>query len=106
MRMEQGRQKWKRSFQYTQFGRTFEEELTFERFISGLKNGMEYFFTYNDHTIDVAFHLERSKVVYEVNVDGYGSEDQHYEFFSVEKLVDCTILEGKSLRELWLDLET
>lgn len=91
---------------HTNYIRNFEEEPTFEKFVSGLKNGLEYFFTYKDHTIDVAFHLEGSKVVYEVNIDGYGNEDQHYEFFSIEDLVDCIILEGKSLRELWLDLET
>lgn len=98
--------KWKRSFQYSQVGQLIEEELTFDKFIVGLSNGMEYFFTYKEHTIDVAFHFDKSQKIYEVNIDGYTNSPRYCYFHSIEELISCVILENKSLRELWPDLET
>lgn len=106
MNMDKKRRKWKRSFQCSQLGQTIKEELTFDKFIAGLSNGMEYFFTYKEHTIDVAFHFEDSQKIYEINVDGYSNSPMYYYFHSIEELISCDILENKNLHELWFDLET
>lgn len=95
-----------RTHQYTKCGKNYIDELTFDKFLSGLKNGEEYFFTYEDHTIDVAFHFEGQEKIYEVNIDGYNGNTQYYQFTTVNELVAYEILEGKSLQDLWDNLET
>ena len=95
-----------RTHQYTKCGKIYIAELTVDKFLSGLKNGEEYFFTYEDHTIDVAFHFEGQEKIYEVNIDGYNGNPQSYQFTTVDELVAYEILEGKSLQDLWDNLET
>ena len=80
-------------------------KLTFDRFAEGLYGNSEYFFTYKGHTIDIAFHLENTAKVYEVNIDGYGPDARHLYFSSVPALLGAKILDGKTIQELWEDLE-
>lgn len=82
------------------------EELTFEKFITGLQSGIEFFFTYNHHTIDLAFHFDNSKLFYEVNIDGYSDSAYHYTFDSIDELLRSAILASKTIVELWDDLKT
>lgn len=78
---------------------------TFDRFVEGLYGNSEYFFTYGGHTIDIAFHFENTAKVYEVNIDGYDSDARHLRFSSVPALLEAKILDGKTIQELWADLE-
>lgn len=78
---------------------------TFDRFVEGLYGNSEYFFTYGGHTIDIAFHFENTAKVYEVNIDGYGSDARHLCFSSVPALLEARVMDGKTIQELWADLE-
>ena len=106
MNVDENRKLWKRFFTYTKKGQVIEEELTFDKFINGLENGLEYYFTYRDHCIDVAYHFDGSDKIYEVNLDGYGDHPRYYSFKSVNDLITFAILEEKTIQELWDDLET
>lgn len=81
-----------------------DTNLAFDRFVEGLCGNSEYFFTYGGHTIDIAFHFENTAKVYEVNIDGYGSDARHLCFSSVPALLEANILDGKTIQELWADL--
>ena len=106
MSIEHNEQLWKRSIQYYRCGHMITEELTFEKFIMGLQNGMEFFFTYNHHTIDFAFHFDNSKLFYEVNIDGYSDSANHYTFGAIDELLRSPILASKTIVELWEELKT
>lgn len=80
-------------------------KLVFDRFVEGLCGNSEYFFTYGGHTIDIAFHFENTAKLYEVNIDGYDSDARHLRFSSVPALLEAKILDGKTIQELWADLE-
>ena len=97
--------RWKRSIVYTQLGKIVEEELTYDKFVSGLKQNWEYYFNYNNATIDIAFHYEDGKKIYELNINGYWDNAERYYFSSVDKLVDSKVIDGKSLSEIWEELE-
>lgn len=105
MSIEQSKQ-WKRSLRYFRKRQMVEEELTFERFIYELQCGMEFFFTYRTHTIDIAFHYEDSKIIYEININGYANNACYHSFTSVDELVSYPIIDNKNIQELWNDLET
>lgn len=79
--------------------------MTFDRFVEGLCGNSEYFFTYKGHTIDIAFHFENTAKVYAVNIDGYGPDARHLYFSSVPALLEAGILDGKTIQELWENLE-
>lgn len=79
--------------------------MTFDRFSEGLYGNSEYFFTYKGHTIDIAFHFENTAKVYEVNIDGCGPDARHLYFSSVPALLGAKILDGKTIQELWQNLE-
>ena len=79
-------------------------KMAFDRFVEGLCGNSEYFFTYGGHTIDIAFHFENTAKLYEVNIDGYGSDARHLCFSSVPALLAANILDGKTIQELWADL--
>lgn len=78
---------------------------TFDRFVEGLNGNSEYFFTCKGLTIDIAFHFEDTAKVYEVNIDGYDSDARHLRFSSIHALLEAKILDGKTIQELWEDLE-
>ena len=106
MSVDENKKPWKRSFSYSNKGQSFEEELTFDKFLSGIQNGLEYFFTYFDHSIDIAYHFNGLERVYEVNLDGYTDNPVYFTFHSADELVHHAILEGKTIQELWDELET
>lgn len=82
-----------------------DTKTAFNRFLDGVNGNSEYFFAYNGHTIDIAFHFENTAKVYEVNIDGYGSDARHLCFSSVHALLEARVLDGKTIQELWDDLE-
>lgn len=97
--------KYKRSIIYTQRGIRREEELTFERFIEGLYGCGEYFFYYRDKVIDIAFHFEAGKKIYELNINGYTDDAERYEFDTVDELINFKAFDNKSLTDIWEELE-
>lgn len=95
--------KWKRSLIYIQCGKKIEEELTYEKFVKTIDN--EYWFKYKDKTIDIAFHHEQDKKIYELNINGYEKDAMRYEFNSPEELLENGRVDGKTLKDIWEDLE-
>ena len=80
------------------------EELTYEFFSQHI--GYEGFFYYGNQTIDIACHGSFDNVVYELNING-DDEDKaiRYEFNSPEELLKNGKIDGKTLKEIWEDLE-
>ena len=97
--------KFKRSLIFSQCGKTIEEQLTYEKFVDCLKRNFEFFFTYNNKTIDVAYHFINDEKIYELNINGYESEALYFEFKSAEELLTNAKIEGKTLFEIWDELE-
>lgn len=102
---KEDKRKWKKSEIYVQCGKVVEKELTYERFLEGINGIMEYFFNYKDMTIDIAFHYEQNRKIYELNINGYTDNAERYQFNSCEELLECRVIEGKTLSEIWPDLE-
>ncbi len=94
-----------KTFKYTQCFKQHEIELTWDFFINGVEGSLEFFFNYNDLSIDVAFHFEGEKKIYELNING-GSTPQYLLFDSVDELINHKAFDGKSLYEIWDELET
>lgn len=107
MKKEQSKErKWKKTFVYFRGRKRYEEELTYDMFIEGLKGPMEYQFLYNDTTIDISFSIIDGEKIYELTIDGYTDQVSRFFFHSVDDLVEAKKFEGKSIREIWDDLET
>lgn len=79
------------------------QELTYDFFADNL--GWEWFFKFKDKTIDIAWHEENGKVVYELNINGYDEDARRYEFNSAEKLLEKGQIDGKTIKEIWNELE-
>ena len=95
----------KKTYVYTMKFQRVEEELTFEKFVDGLYNAQEYFFRYGDMSIDVAFHFSKGNKIYELNINGYQDDAKRYEFSSVEELLSAKVVDGKSIKDIWDELE-
>ena len=101
----QRERKWKRSLIYTQCFKTIEKELTWDLFIKSLNENMEFCFYYQTKTIDIAFHYENGKKVYELNVSD-GDNHNYLCFNSVEALISYKAFDNnKSLFDIWEELE-
>lgn len=79
------------------------EELTYEYFSNHLDD--EYYFRYKELTIDIAFHYKNSKKIYELNINGYDEDATHYSFDSAHELLLNGKVEGKTIIEIWEELE-
>lgn len=97
--------RFKKSLIYSQCGKTVEEELTYDKFVECLKSNFEFFLTYKNYTIDIAYHFENDVKIYECSVNGYGINAQYAEFESIDELLENFKLEEKLLFEIWDDLE-
>lgn len=102
--MQKLERKWKRSLIYTQQFKTYEKELTWDLFIKTLNEAMEYQFLYKDLSIDIAFHFEGPKKVYELNING-DNKSQFLYFDTVDELVNYKAFEEKSLFDIWDELK-
>lgn len=97
------KRKWKRSLIYSVSGKKVETELTYDYFSLHLDH--EWWFRFRDHTIDIATHYDGKKV-YELNIDGYDEDCAvRFEFDSPQELLACAKIDGKTLKEIWEDLE-
>lgn len=94
--------KYKRSLIYTQCGKIIEEELTYEKFLSTID--YEHCFVYKDKTIDIAFHYEGSKQIWELNINS-DTYKEYLTFNSPQELIENARIDGKSIREIWDELE-
>ena len=94
----------KKTLKYTKCFKVHEEELTWELFIKYLNENMEFCFNFNNMTIDIAFHYECKKKVYELNIS---SEDKtnNLVFDSVDELIYFKAFNNKTLHEIWDELE-
>ncbi len=79
------------------------QELTYDFFAKNV--GWEWFFRYGDKTIDIAWHKDGNKAVYELNINGYDKDAICYEFETAEELLEKGRIDGKSLKEIWEELE-
>lgn len=93
--------KWKKSFIYTKCFEEIEKELTWDLFIKYLNEYFEFCFYYQNLTIDIAFHYENKRKIYELNI----SDGRYLCFNSVEELISYKAFDNKSLSEIWTDLE-
>lgn len=93
--------KWKKSLIFYQRGKIIEAELTFDKFIKGLQSESEYFFVYDGTTIDIAFHYEQHKKIFELNINGYCDNAERYCFATIDELIHSKLIDGKSLIEIW-----
>lgn len=96
--------KWKKSLIYTQNFKVIEEELTWELFIKSLNEYGEFCFYYQDITIDIAFHYEHQKKIFELNISKGENHNCLY-FDNVDDLVSYKAFDNKSLSEIWEELE-
>lgn len=78
------------------------EELTYEKFVENIDN--ELSFIYKNINIDIAFHYEGKKKVYELNLNDYEKTTHQY-FNSADELLMNARIEGKSIKEIWNELE-
>lgn len=79
------------------------KELTYDFFAENLD--WEWNFNYNGYTIDIAWHKEKEKAVYELNINGYKENALRYSFDTPEELLEKGCVDGKTLKEIWNDLE-
>ena len=103
--MKKLERKWKRSLIYTQQFKSYEKELTWDLFIKSLNEAMEYQFLYRDLSIDIAFHFEGAKKVYELNINGSDDYSCYLYFDTVDELVNCKAFDDKSLFDIWEEIE-
>lgn len=96
--------KWKKTLKYTQCFKIIEKELTWDLFIKGLNEYMEYFFYYNNLVIDIAFHYEDGKKKYELNIQN-GEDHTYFIFDTVDELIHYQAFNNKSIFDIWDDLE-
>ena len=95
--------RFKKTLRYTQCFKVIEEELTWDKFIKLLNEHMEFWFYYEKETIDIAFHFENEKKIYELNING--ENPRYYTFDTVNELVYFKAFDNKSLYEIWDELE-
>lgn len=93
--------KWRKSLIFYQQGTIIEEELTFDKFINGLQSESEYFFVYDGTSIDIAFHYEKHKKIFELNINGYCDNAERYSFATIDELIHSKLIDGKSIIEVW-----
>ncbi len=93
--------KKRKKFRYTQCFKNYEIDLTWEFFINGLKENLEFCFYYKDLVIDIAFHYENEKKIYELNI----SNGNNFEFETIDELVNSKGFDGKSIYDIWEQLE-
>lgn len=78
-------------------------ELTYDYFVNNLD--MEWYFIYKGMSIDVATHGSKDKPIYELTLNGYDENKAvRYEFTSSRALLEAKI-DGKTIKEIWEDLE-
>lgn len=78
-------------------------ELTYDFFVENL--GWEWDFIYGDTTIDIACHKDGDKTVYELTINAYSEDYIYQEFDTPEELLEKGLIYGKTLKEIWEDLE-
>ncbi len=96
--------KHKKTLRYTQCFKVIEKELTWDLFIKGLNENMEYFFYYNNLIIDIAFHYEEGKKIFELNIQD-GENHTYFVFDTVDDLLHYQAFNNKSIFDIWDDLE-
>ena len=96
--------KYKKTRKYMRCFKMYEEELTWEMFITGLNGPMEYFFYYKDELIDIAFHYEDDKKIYELNITSE-ENPRCFTFDTVDELVNYKTFDDKSIVDIWEELE-
>lgn len=93
-----------KTLKYTKYFKVHEEELTWELFIKYLNENMEFCFYFNNITIDIAFHYEGKKKVYELNISS-GEKITNLVFNSVDELTSFKAFNNKTLYDIWDELE-
>lgn len=96
--------KWKKTFSYIKCLKNYEIELTWDLFIKGLNENLEYCFYYENLVIDIAFHYEDERKIYEINISN-GDLHTHFSFNTVDELVYCKLINNKSIYDIWDELE-
>lgn len=85
------------------------EELTIDFFKEHLD--YEYWFKYHDKSIDIAHYFDKikNKKIYHISINNLNDTNYknaiHQEFESAEELLNKGRIEGKTLPEIWNDLE-
>lgn len=79
------------------------EELTYEFFAEHLD--WEWFFTYKDKSINIAWHKDGDKVIYELNIKNYDKNVMCYEFDTPKDLLENGKIDDKTIKEIWIDLK-
>lgn len=74
------------------------EQLTYQFFSEHVDH--EYWFKYKNQTIDIANFEKDGKIIYHISIDG-----QHQEFNSPEELLVNGRIDGKTIKDIWEDLE-
>ena len=98
------KKKYKKSYVYTKGFKVYEVELTWDFFVKCLNDFMECFFYYKNEIIDIAFHFENDKKIYELNITSE-TNPRHFTFDTVEELINFKTFDNKSICDIWDDLE-
>ncbi len=98
------KQKKKKILKYTKCFKVYEKELTWELFTKYLNENMEFYFYFNNITIDIAFHYENKIKVYELNIFS-GEKITNLVFNSVDELTSFKAFNNKTLYDIWDELE-
>ncbi len=79
-------------------------EVTYDFFANNL--GWEWALGYNGNIINIAWHIFKKRAIYEFNINGHDEKNAiRLEFDSPELLLEGATIEGKSLKEIWDDIE-
>lgn len=79
------------------------EELTYEFFSQHVD--YEWNFNYGGQSVDITWHNLNGGKIYELNIDGYDENKAiRYEFNSAEELLQNGRINGKTLKEIWDEL--
>lgn len=96
----------------TRYDRTLRRhvwvELTYDFFSEHI--GYEYCFTYKNQTVDIANYVDRKtkRIKYHISINDVNApveNARHQEFDSPEELLENGRIDGKTIREVWDDLE-
>lgn len=92
--------------------KNIEYELSYDIFVKELLNGDEFWFKYQDNSIDIAHYPKENKandMVYHISINYVNDlkcENGEHQFFDTpEELLEKGRIDGKTIKEIWDELE-
>ena len=80
-------------------------EMSWDQFLYYYSNYDEFMFVYEGIEYHLAFHDEGEKVIAEFNVGTKETGYENFEYSSQQELLENAKIAGKSIQEIWEELE-